>query len=79
MSYPSNKPLPPGTYYWNLIIAGPGANGREARWPCNGAYRVAPGDTITALDVLETARTDCAREIGIPIHSATASNFTLRN
>lgn len=79
MPHPVNQPLPPGIYQWNVIIAGPGPNGREGRWPCNGDYRVAPGDTITALDVFETVRTGCARQIGIPSSAAKAFNFALHN
>jgi hypothetical protein len=68
-----NKPLPPGIYRWTLTVRKAG----NGRWPCNGTYNVAPGDTRTGVDVLEEMRVYCARQIGIPIHSAQASDFTL--
>ncbi|WP_333759188.1 hypothetical protein [Streptomyces sp. ISBFB 2968] len=73
MSYPMNRPLPPGTYRWTLTMLKPG----NGRWPCNGTYSIAPGDTRTGVDVLEEMRIYCARQIGIPLHSAQASDFTL--
>lgn len=75
MPYPMNAPLPAGAYRWQLTLRDP-YSGR--RWPCNGTYSIAPGDGRTGADVLEEVRIDCARKIGIHIHSAQASDFTLQ-
>lgn len=79
MSYPTNKPLPPGTYQWRLHITGPRANGRPGCWPCHGDYHVVPGDPRTSVEVLEELRVVCARHVGIPIRTAQAFNFELHN
>ncbi|MEU6552088.1 hypothetical protein ABZ915_17655 [Streptomyces sp. NPDC046915] len=77
MPYPANKPLPSGVYRWSMILAGPGPNGREVRFPCEGAYRVGAGDTVTALEIHEHVRAKCATELGIPQHAANTFNFNL--
>ncbi|MEU0783507.1 hypothetical protein ABZ341_18275 [Streptomyces sp. NPDC006173] len=64
------------TYQWRITVQGPTGDGRIATQDHHGTYRPR-GDGETPVDVMEELRTDCARRMGIPLHTATAIRFSL--